>query len=70
MAFLTKLLLWLGLALFVIKIVTRGGGQSSLGRFARLRELGRRLDRAVNVILVLLVASYSVYAILWLLEQP
>jgi hypothetical protein len=68
-AFLTKLLLWLGLALFAIKLLTRGG-QSAQGRFARLRELGRRLDRAVNVILVLLVASYSVYAILWLLEQP
>jgi hypothetical protein len=68
-AFLSKLLLWLGLALFAVKLLTRGG-QSSLGRFARLRELGRRLDRAVNVILVLLVVSYSVYAILWLLEQP
>jgi hypothetical protein len=68
-AFLSKLLLWLGLALFAVKLLTRGG-QSSLGRFARLREFGRRLDRAVNVILVLLVASYTVYAILWLLEQP
>lgn len=55
---LTKILLIVVTTLFVAKFVLR----------VRFRELGRRLDRAVTLILVLIVVTYGVYLARRLLE--
>jgi hypothetical protein len=56
---LAKTLFLIGVVLFAVKALSGG----------RLRELGRRLDRAINLILILLVITYAGYALWWLLSQ-
>ena len=68
MATLWNTLLLVGAVLLAIKLFSRGGLRSP-GRLAQLRALGRRLDRAVNIVLVLLIVSYGLYAVWWAFEQ-
>lgn len=56
---LSKILLGVGLVLLGLKFGLR----------ARLRELGRILDRLVNLLLVVIVVSYALQIGIWLLTR-
>ena len=56
---LSKVLLYTALALLLSKFVFR----------LRFRELGQRLDRAVNLMLVLIVVAYGAQLGLWLFRK-
>jgi hypothetical protein len=53
---LSKILLVIGLVLLALKF----GLHTRLGVVARLRELGRVIDRFVNIALVVIVVGYVV----------
>jgi hypothetical protein len=53
---LSKILLVLGLVLLALKF----GLHTRLGLIARLRQLGRVVDRFVNIALVVIVVGYVV----------
>lgn len=55
----TKVLFLLGVLLFAVKVLSGG----------RLRELGRRLDGAINLIIFLLLLTYAGYAVYWLVTD-
>jgi hypothetical protein len=57
---LWKVLLLASALLFVVKLLFR----------ARFRQWGEKLDRAVNVALVAIVVSYSLYFIWLMLGSP
>jgi len=54
-----KALFLIGLVLFGVKVLTGG----------RLRELGRRLDQSINLIILLLLITYVGYAVYWLVAD-
>jgi hypothetical protein len=68
LGFLSKTLLVVGATLLAIKFFSRGGLRS-FANASRWRALGRRLDRAVNLVLVLLGVTYALYAIWWAWKQ-
>jgi hypothetical protein len=55
----TKILFFIGVLLFAVKVLSGG----------RLRELGRRLDGAINLIIFLLLITYAGYALYWLVTD-
>ena len=56
---LSKILLGIGLVLLVLKFGLRARLRE-LASFERFRALGRKLDRFVNIVLVVIVVTYVV----------
>ena len=56
---LSKVFLYGAIALLLAKVIFR----------VRFRELGKRLDRAVNVMLALIVLAYGAQVGLWFLRR-
>ena len=65
---LSKILLGIGLVLLALKFGLRAR-LSEWGRLARLRELGRAIDRFVNVVLVIIVVAYLVQIVLMVFSK-
>ena len=59
MSAVSKILFFIGVVLLAVKILSGG----------RLRELGRRLDGAINLIILLLLITYLGYAVYWLVTD-
>jgi len=55
-----RILFWTGLGLLALKFFFR----------FKFRELSARLDRAVNVTLVLLALAYGAHLLWWLMRGP
>ena len=63
---LSKILLGIGLVLLALKF----GLHTRLGLMARLRELGRVIDRFVNIALVVIIVGYLVQLVYLYAKQP
>ena len=56
---LSKILLGIGIVLLLVKFGLRAR-LLEFARLARIREIGRAIDRFVNVVLVIIVVTYVV----------